>query len=203
MQRVTNLIRHILLKQGVFVLNYIDNIIGITPDDVANVHFKITLNLLNSLGFNLSNSKTLLPSKIPLGIKINLNTDILQILLVKIQDIIVLCHKFIKFKYITKNGLQAVIDSLIFIHKAIRPARVFINWILNMLRNMGQARRVAIDQDTMRDLRLFIACAHAVNGTVFIAKGVHSCVHITVDASLQNLGGTLGNRVVYCSLGGG
>jgi hypothetical protein len=45
MQRVTNLIRHILFKQGIFVLNNIDDIIGIAPDD--------TLNLLNSLGFNL------------------------------------------------------------------------------------------------------------------------------------------------------
>jgi hypothetical protein len=47
-QRVTDLIRHILFKHyGVLVLNYIDDIIGIAPNSVADVHFKIILNLLN------------------------------------------------------------------------------------------------------------------------------------------------------------
>jgi hypothetical protein len=42
-------IHYIFYKQGVFVLNYINNIIGIAPNDVTNVDFKITLNLLNNL----------------------------------------------------------------------------------------------------------------------------------------------------------
>jgi hypothetical protein len=58
--RVTDAIRYILYKQGVFVLNYIDDIIGIAPSEVANVHFKITLNLLNNLGFNINHKKLFL-----------------------------------------------------------------------------------------------------------------------------------------------
>jgi hypothetical protein len=109
--------------------------------------------------------------------------------------------KIFKLKFITKNGLQALIGSLIYIHKAVKPARIFVNRILNLLRNMGSARRVAIDRGTKRDLRWFIACSHAVNETVFIHKELRSRVHITVDASLQNLGGTLGNRVYLLQIG--
>jgi hypothetical protein len=106
MQRVTDLIRHIIFTHyGVLLFNYIDYIIGIAPDDVADSHFKITLNLLNSLGFILSNSKTLSPSKIPtcLGIQINLNNGTLHIPLAKLQDVIALCQKYINQKTITKK----------------------------------------------------------------------------------------------------
>jgi hypothetical protein len=74
--RVTDAIRYILYKQGVFVLNYIDDIIGIAPNDVADVHFKITLNLLNNLGFNINHKKTVPPTNncSCLGIYFNLAT---------------------------------------------------------------------------------------------------------------------------------
>jgi hypothetical protein len=60
--RVTDPIRYILATKGIFVLNYIDDLIGIAPDSVADSQFQITINLLNSLGFVLSNSKTVAPT---------------------------------------------------------------------------------------------------------------------------------------------
>jgi hypothetical protein len=180
-----------------FSLNYIDNIIGIAPDSVADVHFKITLNLLNSLGFILSNSKT--PTC--LGINIDISLGTMHIPLAKLQDVITLCQKYLNLKFITKNGLQALIGSFIYIHKAVKPDRIFVNCILTLLRNMGSACRVAIDRGTKRDLRWFIACAHAVKEIVYIHKDLRSLVHITVDASLQNLGGTLGSRVYRLQIG--
>jgi hypothetical protein len=203
-QRVTDLIQHILFKHnGVLVLNYIDDIIDIAPDSVADVHFKITINLLNSLGFILSNSKTISPSKIPtcLGININISLGTMHIPLAKLQDVITLCQKYLNLKFITKNRLQALIGSLIYIHKAVKPARIFVNRILTLLRNMGSARRVAINRGTKRDLRWFIACANAVNETNYIHKELRLHVHITIDASLRNLGGTLGNRVYRLQIG--
>jgi hypothetical protein len=113
----------------------------------------------------------------------------MHIPLAKLQDVIILCQKYLNLKFITTNGLQALIGSLIYIHEAVKPARISVNCILTLLRNMGCARRVAIDRGTKRDLRWFIACAHEVNETVYIHKELRSPVHITVDASLLNLGG--------------
>jgi hypothetical protein len=59
-----------------------------------------------------------------------------------------------------------------FLHKAIKPARLFINRILALLREMGDAPVVAIDEGFHRDLQWFIACAQAVNGSVTIFKCV-------------------------------
>jgi hypothetical protein len=54
--RVTDTIRDILSTMGILVLNYIDDIIDIAPDDVADQQFQSTINLLTSLGFNLNPS---------------------------------------------------------------------------------------------------------------------------------------------------
>jgi hypothetical protein len=87
-----------------------------------------------------------------------------------------------------KNKLQVLIGHLMFLHKAIRPARVFVNRILALLRKMGNTNRAAIDEDTKRDLQWFTVCAHVIYGTVFIYKCLHPRIDIFVDASLNCLG---------------
>jgi hypothetical protein len=76
-----------------------------------------------------------------------------------------------------------------FLHKAVKPARVFINRILALLRNMGAATKVAIDEGTKWDLQWFMAYARAVNGTTKIYKCMLPQIDIFVDASLSGLGG--------------
>jgi hypothetical protein len=79
--RVTNLIRYILSSMGILVLNYIDDIIGIAPDDLADLHFSKTLQVLHSLGFILNNSKTVPPTSVAvcLGINFYITIGVLQI----------------------------------------------------------------------------------------------------------------------------
>jgi hypothetical protein len=82
-----------------------------------------------------------------------------------------------------------------FLHKAIRPARVFVNHILALLRKMGTDTRAAIDEDTKRDLQWFTACA--INGTVSIYKCLQPRIDIFMDASLNGLGGGVLSNYVY------
>jgi hypothetical protein len=97
MQRVTDLLRYFLQKSGVFVLNYIDDLIGIAPSQVADSHFNITINLLNNLGFHISHTKTVPPTANPvcLGINFNISLGILEVPLAKLQNVIALCKKYI------------------------------------------------------------------------------------------------------------
>jgi hypothetical protein len=55
---VTEIIRYILPQKGILVLNYIDDIFGIAPDKLDDNHVTVTIGLLNTMGFNISNSKT-------------------------------------------------------------------------------------------------------------------------------------------------
>jgi hypothetical protein len=83
-----------------------------------------------------------------------------------------------------------------FLHKTIKPARVFVNSIIALHRKMGVSAKAAIDEGTKWDLQWFIACTHAVNGTIKIYKCVLPRIDIFVDASLTGLGGIL-NYCVY------
>jgi hypothetical protein len=134
--RVTDLIRFILAKLGIFVLNYIDDIIGVVPDDVANVQFQVTLKVLHLLGFIISKYKTIPPGKIVtcLGIVINLELGCLSIPSIKLNKVVNLSSKYLNKKSILKRDLQALLGSLLFLHKAIKPARTFVNRALAVLR---------------------------------------------------------------------
>jgi hypothetical protein len=96
-ERVTDAIRHILATKGVFVLNYIDDIVGIAPSEVTDTHFNITIGLLNQLGFNINHSKTVPPTSVVvcLGISFDISQGTIQIPWSKLQEIISLCHHHI------------------------------------------------------------------------------------------------------------
>jgi uncharacterized protein VirK/YbjX len=109
-----------------------------------------------------------------------------------LEETLSLCKFYLHKKFISKHQLQVLIGHLMFLHKAIKPARAFINHILALLRRgMGTAAKVAIDEGTKLDLQWFMACAHAVNGTIQIFKSVDPWIKIFVDASLTGLGGSL------------
>jgi hypothetical protein len=200
--RVTDAVRFILSCKGILVLNYIDDIIGIAPDSVADKQFKITINLLTNLGFLINHSKTVPPTSVAtcLGIVFNIQLGVLKIPNNKLQEVVSLCTLYFSKKFITKNQLQALIGSLIFLHKAIKPARTFVNRILALLRKMGTATKIAIDEATKQDLQWFITCAHSVNGSVTIFKCLQPRIDIFVDASLRGLGGVLNNFVYKLAL---
>jgi hypothetical protein len=174
--RVTDAIRYILATKGIFVFNYIDDLISLAPDSVADSHFNITLNLLNTLGFVISDSKTVAPTYVATCLSINFNIRLgcISIPKSKLEETISLCKFYYFKKFITKSQLQVLIGHLIFLRKAIKPARAFINRILALLRKMGTATKVAIDEGIKQDLQWFMACAHAVTAQyIFISVCSH------------------------------
>jgi hypothetical protein len=149
------------------------------------------------LGFVISDSKTVAPTYVAtcLGINFNIRLGCISIPKSKLEETISLCRFYYFKKFITKNQLQVLIGHLLFLHKAIKPARAFVNRILALLRKMGTATKVAIDEGTKQDLQWFMACAHTANNTIHIYKCVQPRIEIFVDASLTGLGGVLGNYV--------
>jgi hypothetical protein len=91
---------------GIFVLNYIDNIIGFAPDCIAESHFQPTVGTLLKLGFNLSNSKNVAPTSgaICLGIYFDIKIGTIQIPYTKLQELLSLCKFY--FSKSTKNNCR-------------------------------------------------------------------------------------------------
>jgi hypothetical protein len=90
---------------GNFFLNYIDDIIGFAPDDVTNSHFQLTVNTLITLGFNLSNSKTVAHTSgaTCLGIYFDIKICNIQNPHTNLQEVFSLCKFYFSKSKITKK----------------------------------------------------------------------------------------------------
>jgi hypothetical protein len=195
-QRLTDLIWYILDIRGAKCVNYIDDLIGISSAETAHKHFQIVVDLLKELNLQVSTEKTVEPSsKVTcLGIVIDCETGSLLIPEAKLLEIIQICNQYLNKIYITRTQLQSLVGSLIFLHKAVKPARMFINRILALLRQIkGSKQRISIDAGMRHDLKWFISCAEQFNGTV--NKMFYPQEEIYINASFIGLGARWGNRV--------
>jgi hypothetical protein len=106
------------------------------------------------LGIFLSSSKTVAPTDVAtcLGIVFLISNVVLKIPKSKLKETISLWKFYFFKKFITIKQLQVHIGHLMFLHKAVKPARVFFNWIMALIRHIGAATKVAIDEGTKQDL---------------------------------------------------
>ena len=63
----------------------------------------------------------------------------------KLESIATMCHEWQNKKIFSKRQLQSLLGSLLFISKCVRPARVFLNCMLEFLRLMGTQKIVTVN----------------------------------------------------------
>ena len=84
--------------------------------------------------------------------------------------------------------------SLLYITKCVKPARFFLNRMLQLLRDTPAKNSVTLHTGFRRDLNWFNTFLAQYNGVTFYDNQI---IHATVflDACLQGLGGTFDNMV--------
>ena len=130
MQRVTDSHRCIMHKYCYFITNYIDDLIGSDKPEVVVEAFQFLQNLIKKLCLVISEDKLFEPQNcIPcLGIDVNIETGIISIPRAKLDCSTLQGLESKSRAY--KRELQSIIGSLLYIHKCVRPARLFVNRIL-------------------------------------------------------------------------
>ena len=136
--RLSDFLRYLHSKNGFYLLSYIDDLLGAEIPSRAQ---KIVC----------------------LGIQINSEKATMSIPDQKLQDILKNCGDFIKLKRFTKRQLQSLIGSLMFVHKVIKPARYFVNWLLETLRGMSQVSSMTVE--IRCDVNWFLSFMEHFNGT--------------------------------------
>ena len=104
-----------------------------TIDDV----FDYLVKLLKDLGFPISQSKLISPTTTCncLGVIINTVDSTLSVPDEKLQEVVLKFEAVYMSRHITLKQLQFVIGSLMFIHKCVKPTRIFISRLLDTLRS--------------------------------------------------------------------
>jgi hypothetical protein len=90
----------------------------------------------------------------------------------KLKNIINMCKQFQKFKKLRKQQIQSILGSLIYVHKAIKPARLFVNRVIGLLRVAPPVGFVHIGQEFKRDLEWFVRFEQVYNCVTRFDKSV-------------------------------
>ena len=201
-QRVTDAVRYIMHTKGIdHLFNYIDDFIGVDKPAVVHSHFQTLLSIMAELGIPISEEKLFPPSEeVPcLGILINIATGTLSIPDDKLQQINQKCLNWGSKSKATKKQLQSLVGSLIYIHKCVKPARLFVNRILAVLKMAPDRGYITLNKDFTKDIAWFNAFLLQFNGRTFFSKGLQKPINnVYLDASLVGLGGVWNNKVYQC-----
>ena len=110
----------------------------------------------------------------------------------KLQEKCRTCSAWSNKTIVTKNELQSLLGLLLYITKCVRPARYFLNRMLQLLRDSHNDQNIYLTAEFFKDLKWF---------QVFFLQWYHilppTPLHkrIYLDASLEGLGGCYDNSV--------
>ena len=96
----------------------------------------------------------------------------------------------------TRRQLQSLIGSLIYVHKCVKPARLFVNRLLEVLRLAPPTQSFSLPKFVFRDIAWFNTFLSQFNGSVKF-KNISGTpkIEIFLDSSLKSLGGVWGHLV--------
>ena len=190
----------ITYSQNYWVMSYLDDVIGVnTPVKASKAYYSL-LNLLDQLGLPVNVDKISAPvSKlICLGIQVDAEMGVLSIPQEKLCKITNLCGQWENKTFTTYNQLQKLLGHLIYISRCIKPSRLFVNRMLQLLRSIPSNGKNKLDTGFFRDLKWIITFLDTFNGSVEMhlsAKAPQYNVHM--DACLKGKGAICNNMVYY------
>ena len=190
-QLCTDVITHTLRRQKIWLMNYLDDYIGISNPGQAEGHFNSLLNLLDQVGLPVNINKVEAPSSVItcLGIQIDAKNGILSVPDKKLQEIKHLTSHWLQKTVANRRQLQSYIGKLIAIHRCVKPCRLFINGMLKVLRNTPIQDCIKLPGYFFQDVRWFHKFLDKFNSSVEIHQRNVKIVNVFVDASLQCTGG--------------
>ena len=196
-ERCSDAIRFIMKQHGRNALfNFIDDLIYVSLPSKIHESYEFLLYLLQELGLEISESKLVQPSTqvICLGILVDTVNRTISIPPDKLQDIKNICKSWVNKTTCTKNQFQSLLGSLLYITKCIKPARFFLNHMLQILRSQGHISRFQLSSSFYKVLNWFNIFLTQYNGiTYYDTKAIDHTIHL--DSSLQGMGGIFGQMV--------
>ena len=195
--KLSDSIRYIMTQHGYPHLhNYIDDFLYYELPSKIQAAYEFLLHLLQELGLDISQKKLHPPDTqvVCLGILFDTINRTISIPVEKLQEIIQTCNQWSDKRSCTKNQLQSLLGSLLYITKCVRPARYFLNRMLQVLRDNVNVNRILLPADFHKDLNWFLTFLNSYNGvTIYDIRPISGQIYL--DACLTGLGGSFKNMV--------
>lgn len=105
-----------------------------------------------------------------LGINVNVETGIISIPEEKLGEIVDICASWGHKSKTHRRALQSLVGSLLYIHKCVKPARLFVNRILATLREAPNEGFIELSPAFHRDIAWFNSFLPSFNGQIYFNK---------------------------------
>ena len=184
------------------VIDYVDDYVGVGVPSIANVSYAALIELMKDL--TISQKKLVPPSMqvMCLGVLIDTVKGTISIPPKKLQDVTNSLCQWLSHDVALKSELQSILGLLLYVHKCVKPAQVFLNRMLDLLRFAHGHQKVTHTPDFKRDLRWFVKFLPLYNG---VSLYDHRPIDVSLerDACLTHLGGRSGNLIYHLPIAKG
>ena len=114
----------------------------------------------------------------------------------KLDQIMQVCEEWLDKQVCTKNQLQSLLGLLLYVSKCVKPARYFLNRMLQLLRDNFDKNTIKVTSDFTKYLIWFKNFLASYNGVTFYdIRPLQDQIHL--DACLTVLGGAFNNMVYF------
>ena len=146
-QRLSDAVRYMMRQRGYVMVDYIDDYVGMGVPSVAWASYNVLTELMGELGLTISEKKLVPPSMqvTCLGVLIDTVKGTLSIRPEKLQDITQAVRHWLGKDVASKRQLQSILGLLLYVHKCVKPARIFVNRMLDLLRSCHGCQKNKID----------------------------------------------------------
>ena len=135
-------------------------------------------------------------SAVCLGVEINTEKGSISIPQAKLRQICDTVSEWKNRKFCTKRQLQSLLGHLLYIHKCVKPARFFLNRMLQLLRKYHGQARIHLNPEFHRDLRWFDRFLPLYN-RVSLYDHPKTDHQVHLDACLRGLGVVWQNLIYH------
>lgn len=169
-QRVTNAVRYIYEQDGFSAVNYQDDFGGAETPDLADLAFEYLGQLLKDCGLIEAIKKACPPSTrmIFLGILLDTLKMTLEVTPERLEEISLLINQWLIKNVASRKELESLVGKLKFVATCVKPGRIFLTRILNLLRQTEKGGCSILDSEFKKDLIWWNAFLVRYNGVSMI-----------------------------------
>ena len=169
-QRTTNAFVYMLRNRGIDCVGYIDDNAGANLPSMAESDFLVAGQLLQRLGLQESQKKSVFPTSNMVFLGVNFDTEnlILSVTEDRMREIRSELDNWIRLVPATKKMLQSLLGKLHFIRKCVRSSRVFVSRLLHKLRSLDDNGIFLIDREVRKDLLWWQCFLPHINGITML-----------------------------------
>ena len=122
-------------SKGFIIFYYIDDYVSVGVSSVTQESYATLVGLMEELGLTIGQKNLVAPSMqtVCLGVLIDFVKRTVSILVEKLEKINVTVCQWLSNRVVTKRQLQSLLGLLLYIHNCIKPARFFLNRMLECL----------------------------------------------------------------------